>query len=138
MAGNIYQRPKTPSRLDLLAGVPERPSPEAKKQISAEPHRFARLVSPREGLEQPQPSGFQPRDIASAHSEWDQLLFDLLKARLGGRGRSCIQLFEPFPPPGETDGPEHRLLRGAHDVAHRPVDGEERSKRSTVPDRNVG
>jgi hypothetical protein len=138
VARGVDQRPQAAGALDPLIRLAEHARAEPEQEVAAKPDRFAGLDSPRERIEHPQPAALQNRQLAPAHSARDEVALDRLEPRLGRRAAALLELFEPLAPPGEADRSQHRFGRGANDVAHRPVDREQRRERAAIAKRNIG
>jgi len=105
----------------LFIVATKQPRGEAEKKCSAlgYPGRIDLL------LEQGRPAILEVRKFGAAYSPREQAIRSGPQSGFGGR-HGFIELFQPFPPPGELRRSEHRLRRTRDSVAHRRVDVEQR------------
>jgi hypothetical protein len=115
---NIDECPHTARAFELLTCCSKEDCGHSEESFPAHPYRFARFAPPRKWIEEPEPARFKTGKIMSTDASGQQLVLDLLKARLGRSACASVELFETLAPPGQPNRAEHRLARRAYDVPH--------------------
>lgn len=107
------------TKLFIVATKQPRGEAEKKRSAPGYPGRIDLF------LQQGRPAILEARKIGAAYSPREQEIRSGPQSGFGGR-YGFIELFQPFPPPGELRRSEHRLRRTRDSVAHRRVDLEQR------------
>lgn len=107
------------TKLSIVATKQPRGEIEKKRSAFGDPDRINLL------LEQGRPAILEVRKFSAAYSPRKEAVRGGLQSGLRGR-QGFIELFQPFPPPGELGRSERRLRRTRDSVTHRRVDLEQR------------
>ena len=118
------------TKLSIVSTKQARGEAEKKRSALGYPGRVDLL------LEQGRPAILEAGKIGAAYSPRKEAIRSSLQSWLRGRQR-FIELFQPFPPPGELGCSEHRLRRTRDSVAHRCVDLEQRFEAGPYIFRNL-